>query len=92
MKLVLFSQRQELVAPETQLTENMLCALLIREGNGATRHWPQLPSWEYGGRCRQICWCFTVTKANKVIELVVCEKGIELDLVQQLEQYMDETF
>lgn len=92
MKLVLFSQRQELVAPETQLTENMLCALLIREGNGATRHWPQLPSWEGVGRRRQIRWCLTVMKANKVIELVVCGKGIELDLAQKLEQYIDETF
>lgn len=92
MKLVLFSQRQEHVAPETQLTENMLCTLLIREGNSATRHWLQLPSWECVGRRRQICWCPTVMKANKVIELVVCENGIELDLAQKLEQYMYETF
>jgi len=88
MKLVLFSQRQEHVAPETQLSENMLIALLIREGNSATRCWLQLPGWECTGRCREACWCFTVMKENKVMGLVVCEKGIELDLVQKLKQYI----
>lgn len=38
MKLVLFNWKRERVAPETQLSVNMLCAFLIREGNSAARH------------------------------------------------------
>lgn len=64
MKLVQFNWRQEHVAPETQLSENMLCALLIREGNSAIRHWLKLPSQESARRCRQMCWCLTLMTGN----------------------------
>lgn len=88
MKLVLFNQRQEHVAPETQLSENTLCALLIREGSSA-RHGLQLSSQESLRRCRQMCWCLTLMMGNKIIKLVVCEKGIKL--VQKLEKYINKT-
>lgn len=92
MKLVQFNQRQEHVGPETQLSENMLCAWLIREGNSASRPWLQLPSSESVRRCRQTCWCLTLMMGNKIIELVGCEKGIKFDLVQKLEKYIHKTF
>ena len=92
MKLVQFNRRQEHVAPETQLSENMLCALLIREGNSAARRWLQLPSQESVRKCRQTCWCLTLMTGKKIIELVVCEKGIKFNLVQKLEIYIHKTF
>lgn len=92
MKLVLFNQRQEHVAPGTQLSENMLCALLIREGNSAARHWLQLPSREFVRRRRQMCRCLTLMTGNKIIKLVVCENRIKFDLVQKLEKYIHKTF
>lgn len=92
MKLVLFNQRQDHVGPETQLSENMLRALLVREGNGAARHCLQLPSQESIRRCRQTWWCLTLMTGNKIVELVICEKGVKFNLVQKLEKYVHKIF